>query len=63
MMMLHLIGKQNAKMKMLRVKVPVSQCIDEVLQYISKMEDKKDSWESVRESLKQLKKKALKEEE
>jgi len=50
-------------MKMLRVKVPVSQCIDEVLQYISKMEDNKDSWGSVRESLKQLKKKVIKEEE
>ena len=47
---------------MLRVKVPVSQCIDEVLQYISKMEDKEDSWELVCESLKQLKKKALNEE-
>lgn len=50
------------KMQMLRVKVPVSQCIDEVLQYISKMEDKKGSWELVCESLKELKKKALKEE-
>lgn len=50
------------KMKMLRVKVPVSQCIDEVLQYISKMENKQDSWELVSESLKQLKKQALKEE-
>jgi len=51
------------KMQMLRVKVPVSQCIDEVLQYISKMERDEDSWQSVCESLKQLKKKALKEEE
>jgi len=49
-------------MKMLRVKVPVSQCIDEVLQYISTMEDKKDSWESTYESLKELKEKVLKEE-
>lgn len=48
---------------MLRVKVPVSQCIDEVLQYIFKMERGEDSWQSVCESLKQLKKKALKEEE
>jgi hypothetical protein len=46
-------------MKMLRVKVPVSQCIDEVLQYISEMEDKKDSWGSVYESLKELKEKVL----
>ena len=51
------------KMKMLRVKVPVSQCIDEVLEYISEMEKGKDSWKSVYESLKQLKKKVLKEEE
>ena len=50
-------------MKMLRVKVPVSECIDEVLEYISEMDKGKDSWKSVYESLKQLKKKALKEEE
>lgn len=48
-------------MQMLRVKVPVSQCIDEVLQYISEMEDDQDSWESVCESLKQLKEKILSE--
>lgn len=50
------------KMQMLRVKVPVSQCIDEVLQYISKMEDREDSWESVCKSLIQLKEKVLNEE-
>jgi hypothetical protein len=50
-------------MKMLRVKVPVSQCIDEVLEYISEMEKGKDSWKSVYESLKKLKSKVLKEEE
>jgi len=50
-------------MKMLRVKVPVSQCIDEVLQYLSEMEKGEDSWKSVYESLKQLKNKVLKEEE
>ena len=54
-------------MQMLRVKVPVSQCIDEVLQYIfySEMEgreDKEDSWYSTYESLKELKEKVLKEE-
>ena len=47
---------------MLRVKVPVSQCIDEVLQYISKMEDGEGSWELVCESLKELKEKVLKKE-
>lgn len=51
------------KMQMLRVKVPVSQCIDEVLQYISEMENKEDSWQSVCESLKELKEKVLNEEE
>lgn len=55
------------KMQMLRVKVPVSQCIDEVLQYIlySEMEgreDKEDSWYSTYESLKELKEKVLEEE-
>ena len=47
------------KMQMLRVKVPVSQCIDEVLQYIRKMEDEGDSWQSVYESLQKLKEKVL----
>jgi len=51
------------KMQMLRVKVPVSQCIDEVLLYISNMQGEEDSWQSVCKPLKQLKKKALKEEE
>jgi hypothetical protein len=50
------------KMQMLRVKVPVSQCIDEVLQYISEIEGEKDSWQSVCESLQELKEKVLKEE-
>ncbi|MDB4348405.1 hypothetical protein OAA62_00670 [bacterium] len=50
-------------MKMLRVKVPVSQCIDEVLQYISKMEKDENPWRSVCESLKELKEKVLNEEE
>ncbi len=50
-------------MKMLRVKVPVSQCIDEVLQYIYKMEKDEDSWQSTCESLKELKEKVLNEEE
>ena len=52
------------KMQMLRIKVPVSQCIDEVLDYIfhSEMKGKKDetdSWYSTYESLKKLKKKVL----
>jgi hypothetical protein len=56
------------KMQMLRVKVPVSQCIDEVLQYLlySEMEgreDKSDPWYSTYELLKELKDKVLDEEE
>ncbi len=55
-------------MQMLRVKVPVSQCIDEVLQYLlySEMEgreDKSDPWYSTYELLKELKYKVLDEEE
>ena len=55
-------------MQMLRVKVPISQCIDEVLQYLlySEMEgreDKSDPWYSTYESLKELKYKVLDEEE
>ena len=48
---------------MLRVKVPVSECIDEVLEYISTIESEEGSWQSVCESLKKLKNKVLKEEE
>ena len=56
------------KMQMLKVKVPVSQCIQEVLDYIyySEMEgkeDKTDSWYSTYESLKELKEKVLDEED
>lgn len=56
------------KMQMLRVKVPISQCIDEVLQYLlySEMEgreDKSDPWYSTYELLKELKDKVLDEEE
>ena len=56
------------KMQMLRVKVPVSQCIQEVLDYIqySEMEgevDPTDSWYTTYQSLKELKEKVLDEEE
>ena len=47
---------------MLRVKVPVSQCIDEILQYISQIKTEDDSWQLVSKSLQELKKKALNEE-
>ena len=50
------------------IKVPVSQCIQEVLDYIyySEMEgreDETDSWFTTYESLKELKEKALDEED
>ena len=56
------------RMQMLRVKVPVSQCIQEVLDYIqySEMEgevDPTDSWYTTYQSLKELKEKILDEEE
>ena len=55
-------------MKMLRVKIPVSDCIQEVLDYIyySEMEgkeDETDSWYSTYELLKELKEKVLDEED
>ena len=56
------------KMQMLRVKVPVSQCIQEVLDYIyySEMggrEDETDSWYTTYKSLLELKEKVLDEED
>ena len=56
------------KMQMLRVKVPVSQCIQEVIDYIyySEMEgkeDETDSWFTTYQSLKELKDKVLDEED
>tara|TARA_B100001093_G_scaffold347651_1_gene332244 strand:- start:4485 stop:4670 length:186 start_codon:yes stop_codon:yes gene_type:complete len=56
------------KMQMLRVKIPVSQCIEEVKDYIlySEMEgevDKTDPWYSTFELLEELKQKVLDEEE
>ena len=53
---------------MLRVKIPVSQCIEEVKDYIlySEMEgevDKTDPWYSTFELLEELKQKVLDEEE
>ena len=55
-------------MKQLLIKIPVSQSIQEVLDYIyySEMEgkeDETDSWYSTYESLKELKEKVLDEEE
>tara|TARA_B100001939_G_scaffold346863_2_gene366801 strand:- start:208 stop:387 length:180 start_codon:yes stop_codon:yes gene_type:complete len=55
-------------MRMLRVKIPVSQCIEEVKDYIlySEMEgevDKTDPWYSTFELLEELKQKVLDEEE
>ena len=55
-------------MRMLRVKIPVSQCIEEVQDYIlySEMEgevDKTDPWYSTFELLEELKQKVLDEEE
>ena len=54
--------------KMLLVKVPVSQCIDEVVEYLlhSEMEGKEDEtdpWYSTYQSLLELKEKVLDEEE
>ena len=56
------------RMQMLRVKVPVSQCIQEVLDYIqySEMEgeiDPTDSWYMTYQLLEELKDKVLDEEE
>tara|TARA_B110000196_G_C21019803_1_gene602188 strand:+ start:449 stop:628 length:180 start_codon:yes stop_codon:yes gene_type:complete len=56
------------KPQMLRIKVPVSQCIEEVLDYLlySEMEggeDKTDPWYSTYQSLLELKEKVLDEEE
>ena len=56
------------KMQMLRVKVPVSQCIQEVLDYIyySEMEgreDETDSWYNTYKNLLELKEKVLDEED
>ena len=56
------------KAQMLRIKVPVSQCIDEVVQYLfySEMEGKEDEtdpWHSTYQSLLELKEKVLDEEE
>ena len=56
------------KMQMLRGKLPVSQCIEEVKDYIlySEMEgevDKTDPWYSTFELLEELKQKVLDEEE
>ena len=56
------------KMQMLRVKVPVSQCIQEVIDYIyySEMEgreDETDSWYTTYKSLLELKEKVLDEED
>ena len=53
---------------MLRVKVPVSQCIEEVIDYLlySEMEGKEDPtdpWYSTHQSLLELKEKVLDEEE
>lgn len=55
-------------MRMLRVKIPVSQCIEEVQDYIlySEMEgevDKTDPWYSTFELLEELKQKVLDEED
>jgi len=55
-------------MRMLRIKIPVSQCIEEVKDYIlySEMEgevDKTDPWYSTFELLEELKQKVLDEEE
>ena len=55
-------------MKQLLIKIPVSQSIQEVIDYIyySEMEgreDETDSWFTTYESLKELKEKALDEEE
>lgn len=55
-------------MRMLRVKIPVSQCIEEVKDYIlySEMEgevDKTDPWYSTFELLEELKQKVLDEED
>ena len=56
------------RMQMLRIKVPVSQWIQEVLDYIqySEMEgevDPTDSWYTTYQSLEELKEKVLDEEE
>lgn len=56
------------KMQMLRVKVPVSQCIQEVIDYIyySEMEgreDETDSWYTTYKNLLELKEKVLDEED
>ena len=56
------------KMQMLRVKVPVSQCIQEVIDYIyySEMEgreDETDSWYNTYKNLLELKEKVLDEED
>ena len=55
-------------MKQLLVKVPVSQCVQEVLDYIqySEMEgevDPTDSWHTTYQSLQELQEKVLNEEE
>ncbi len=56
------------RMQMLKIKVPVSQCIQEVLDYIqySEMEgevDTTDSWYTTYQSLQELQEKVLDEEE
>ena len=56
------------KAQMLRIKVPVSQCIDEVVEYLlySEMEGNEDStdpWYSTHQSLIELKEKVLDEED
>ena len=56
------------KPQLLRVKVPVSQCIDEVIDYLlySEMEGNEDStdpWYSTYQSLLELKEKVLDEED
>ncbi len=56
------------KAQFLRIKIPVSQCIDEVLEYLlySEMEgneDKTDPWYPTYKSLLELKEKTLEEDE